>query len=189
MHKCALKDFEKSCEAITKVIALAVMLFVINTTAFAENSFPGWMDNVEFNRSSSNTEFKGPVDPETGKVSSLESKRGKGFKPNLPDFAELRKKATKTEIEKEGNSISENKSNESLQNVKNLSKPATDAASLKSVNMLASDTVASLSSDVEDEEPSEEELRRRRTYRPGRIKSFYLESKEAERKNKEEAFK
>ncbi len=189
MHKCALKDFEKSCEAITKVIALAVMLFVINTTAFAENSFPGWMDKVEFNRSSSNTEFKGPVDPETGKVSSLESKRGKGFKPNLPDFAELRKKATKTEIEKEGNSISENKSNESLQNVKNLSKPATDAASLKSVNMLASDTVASLSSDVEDEEPSEEELRRRRTYRPGRIKSFYLESKEAERKNKEEAFK
>ena len=189
MHKCALKDFEKSCEAITKVIAVVAILLLLNTEAFADNSFPGWMDEVEFNRSSTNTEFKAPVDPETGKVSPLESKRGKGFKPNLPDFAELRKKATKTESEKEGNFTSEKKSNETLQNIKDVPELATAASLLNAVNMLASDTAASISAKLEDDEPTEEELRRRRTYRPGRIKSFYLESKEIERKNKEEAFK
>ena len=189
MHKCAVKDFEKSCEAITKVVAILLMLFVFNSSASAENSFPGWMDEVEFNRNSSNTEFKGPVDPETGKISSFESKRGKGFKPKLPDFAELRKKATKTETEKEGNFATEKKSNETLQSINDVPELATAASLLKAVNMLASDTAASISIKTEDEEPSEEELRRRRAYRPGRIKSFYLESKETERKNKEEAFK
>ena len=119
----------------------------------------------------------------------MESKRGKGFKPNLPDFAELRKKATKTESEKEGNFTSEKKSSETLQNIKDVPELATAASLLNAVSMLASDTAASISAKIEDDEPSDEELRRRRAYRPGRIKSFYLESKEAERKNKEEAFK
>ena len=101
----------------------------------------------------------------------------------------MRKKATKTEIEKEGSITSENKSNEILQNQKNVSELTTEASSIKAGNKLASDSAASLSVNIEDEEPSEEELRRRRAYRPGRIKSFYLESKEAERKNKEEASK
>ena len=187
MHRCALKDFEKSCEAITKIVTIVLMLLMINSSCFAENSFPGWMDEVDFNKGSS-SEFRGPVDPETGKESTLESKRGKGFKPNLPDFAELRKKATKTETEKEGNSYTVSNSNETLKKTDVIPELATAAAILEAANRLASESAASISQSIEEKEPSDEELRRRRTYRPGQIKSFYLESKENERK-KGEAFK
>lgn len=37
----------------------------------------------------------------------------------------------------------------------------------------------------EEAEPTEEELRRARTYRPGRIKSFFIESKKAQQQNEE----
>ena len=186
MHKVAEKDFSKSCEAITKVVAVLALLMMVNLTAFADNAFPGWMDEVDFNKKSANSEFSGPVDPETGKISNLESKRGKGFKPKLPDFAELRKKATKTETETEGNSYTLSNSNETLKKTENKSELATTAVDLlNAITMLASDTTASISKKIEDDEPSDEELRRRRTYKPGRIKSFYIESKENERKKEE----
>ena len=189
MQKISERDFQRSCDAIKKVITYVVFLFLINSVAFAENHFPEWMDEVNFEKKSSFSDFNGPVDPETGKTSTLEPKRGKGFKPKLPDFAELRKKATKVETETGSDTviIKENTSNSTMQSLKDIPELATATKIIDAINRLASDTVASCSPNLSDEEePSDEELKRRRTYRPGRIRSFYLESKQ---KQKEEAMK
>ena len=64
---------------------------------------------------------------------------------------------------------------------------ATATNIIEAAKRLASETATAVSKNIiiEDEEPSEEELRKRRTYRPGRIKSFYLESKQKQNDNKE----
>ena len=80
--------------------------------------------------------------------------------------------------------IKESASNSTIQNMKDIPELATAARLIDAVNNLASETASGISQKItEDEEPSEEELRRKRTYRPGQIKSFYLESKQ---KQKEE---
>ena len=166
---------------------LTILFVLTNSLILAQNNFPSWMDEVKFEKKSSFSEFEGPKDPETGKITTLESKRGKGFKPNLPDFSELRKKATKTQTETGSDTviIQENKSSSSIQSLKDVPELATVTNILEAVNRLASETTASITNNItEDEEPSDEELRRRRIYRPGRIKSFYIESKEAEKKAK-----
>ena len=101
----------------------------------------------------------------------------------------MRKKATKVETETGSDTviIKENTSNSTIQSLKDVPELATATKIIEAVNRLASDTIASCSPNLsDDEEPSDEELRRRRTYRPGRIKSFYLESKQ---KEKEESAK
>ena len=42
------------------------------------NTFPSWMDEVEFNSSNSKQSINGPIDPETGKISTLEAKYSNG---------------------------------------------------------------------------------------------------------------
>ena len=164
-----------------------IILLTISAPSFAQtNNFPSWMDEVSFEKKSSFSDFNGPVDPETGKTSTLEPKRGKGFKPKLPDFAEMRKKATKVETETGSDTliIKENTSNSTIQNIKDIPELATATNIIEAVKRLASEKATGVSKNIiEDEEPSEEELRKRRTYRPGQIKSFYLESKQ---KQKEE---
>ncbi len=168
---------------------LIILFFVANSLVLAQNKFPKWMDDVKFEKKSSFSEFDGPKDPETGKITTLESKRGKGFKPKLPDFSELRKKATKTSKETGSDTVSiqENKSSSSIQSLKDVPELATATNIIEAVNRLASETTASITNNIaEDEEPSDEELIRQRIYRPGRIKSFYIESKEAEKRKANE---
>ena len=180
---------KEAWQSTKSILILLIILLILSSPSFAQtNNFPGWMDEVSFERKSSFSDFNGPVDPETGKISTLESKRGKGFKPKLPDFAELRKKATKVETETGSDTliIQENKSNSTVQSTKENSKLGAVIPIIDAINQIASETAASFSKKIDnDDEPSDEELRRRRTYRPGQIKSFYLESKEAEKKNKE----
>ena len=171
------------------ILIIIISLFC-NFPSFAQkNTFPSWMDEVNFEKTSSSQGFNGPVDPETGKTSVLEPKRGKGFKPKLPDFAELRKKATKVETETGSDTviIQKKESNSTVKNTKNATElDIVIPPVIGEINKLASDTVASFPKIISEEEPSDEELRRQRTYRPGRIKSFYLESKQ---KQKEETNK
>ena len=187
MIKIHLSNLNCHCETVKTILLILLMLLVISFPSFSQtNNFPGWMDEVNFERKTSFSDFNGPVDPETGKTSTLEPKRGRGFKPKLPDFAELRKKATKVETETGSDTvlIKESTSNSSIQNMKDIPELATATKILEAVKNLASETASGISQKItEDEEPSEEELRRRRTYRPGQIKSFYLESKQ---KQKEE---
>jgi len=63
------------------------------------------MDEVNFESSSDNriefNEPSNPIDPKTGKSSSIKRDKNKFFsKPKLPDFTKLRQKALKAKIEK-----------------------------------------------------------------------------------------
>lgn len=194
LHKRAVDDFERSIEAITRIIVVVFMLAMLNTTAYAENEFPAWMDEVNFNQSNSDRSaaFTGPVDPSTGQTTTLESKRGNKFKPNLPDFSELRKKATKTESKGFTSTEIEETSKAPIKQDSHQNKLATAAAVIEALQRLASDTAAAISPTVEaedDREPTDEELLKRNTYRPGQIKSFYIENKEAEKRKQEEVQK
>ena len=190
MYKKATQDFDKSCEAISKVVTLIFLFIMVNSAIFAQSRFPSWMDNVEFEKSSTKTTFSGPIDPETGENTSLESKRSKNFKPKLPDFSELRKKSTKVEYDTSSNTvtIAENTNNTIIKDIKKMPELATASTIIETVERLASETSSAISTIINDEEkePSDEELIKRRTYRPGRIKSFYKESKEEQKKKEEE---
>lgn len=189
MNRLAEKDFERSCEAITKVVFLVFAFLFVNSSIFAQNHFPSWMDNVDFNKNSSTISYEGPVDPETGKRTTLESKRSKNFKPKLPDFSELRKKSTKVEMDTSSNTVTltNDNTNQIIQNLKDVPELSTATTIIEAVNRLASETALGISQNqTEEREPTEEELRQRRIYRPGRIKSFYIESKEELKKKEEE---
>jgi hypothetical protein len=87
-----------------KTIATILALLTIVLPVFAQSeSFPDWMDEVEFKRRGSveQVEFnqlKMPIDPETGQpTTSTSSSVSKKFKrPSLPDFSKLREKAVKS---------------------------------------------------------------------------------------------
>lgn len=192
LHKRAVDDFERSVEAITRVVVIAFMLVLVNSSAFAANDFPAWMDDVDFSNSKSNSSaaFGGPVDPSTGQISTLESKRGNKFKPNLPDFSEMRKKATKTEQEGFTSTEIEETNKATIKQDSHQNQLATAAAVIEAIQRIASETVGAVTQNTGidyDREPTEEELRKRSIYRPGQIKSFYVETKEAEKRRQEEA--
>lgn len=193
LHKRAVDDFERSVEALTRTVMIALMVVLVNSAAFAQkvNDFPSWMDEVDFSKSRANTSaaFGGPIDPSTGETTTLESKRGNKFKPNLPDFSELRKKATKTEQEGFTSTEIEETNKTPIKQDSHDNKLATAAAVVEAIQRLASETAGAITSNVAidyDREPTEEELLKRNTYRPGQIKSFYTETKAAEKRRQEE---
>ena len=173
MHKRSIDDFARSVSAIKRpVMALIAMLFM-TSALFAEGN--GFSD------------FRGPIDPETGKEATLEMGKRRNFRPKLPDFSEMRKKATKTESEGITSSETVELSNISQKHRADGNPAlATATALFGVVNRLASETATAVSQKVEeyDREPSDEELLNRRRYRPGRIKSFYLERREEEKQKK-----
>lgn len=99
-----------------KTIATVLALLTIVLPSLAQSeSFPAWMDEVEFKRQGSveQVEFnqlKMPIDPETGQpTTSTSSSVSQKFKrPALPDFSKLREKAVKVsrqKKEKDGKAI------------------------------------------------------------------------------------
>ena len=84
---------------------LIIFLPIFSLLKAEEKAFPSWMDEVDFKRPNSTMDFNeptAPIDPETGRRSTMKSsyKNKFNFKPNLPDFKELRKKAMKSSVEK-----------------------------------------------------------------------------------------
>ena len=117
-----------------------------------------------------------------------------------PDFKELRKKATKTTIE--GNNVLESTETSGIETkpvdsgstVASGTLPkelATATEIIEAAYRAASETAnavsATLKNEDEEREPTDEELRQRRIYKPGQFKSYYLEVKEQERKMREDA--
>ncbi len=190
MNRVAVKDFEKASDAISKVISVVFVFLLINMSVFAQSSFPSWMDEVDFNRKSTNISFDGPIDPETGKTSTLDVKRSKNFKPKLPDFAELRKKSTKVEMDTSSNTVTlvDNNTNQCIQNLKDIPELATATNLIEAVSRLASETSSAfpLNNEKDEEQASRERYLKQNNYRPGRIKSFYLETMKERRKKEEE---
>lgn len=120
---------------------LTTLIFVADAPAIAQSRFPGWMDEVQF-KSNNNTSQApaaphGPIDPETGQISSLKNTAGSTFhKPILPDFSKLREKALKlkTEQKMNANGQLEESYSASLQNIEELRKQKNNLETLLSAN-------------------------------------------------------
>lgn len=197
MNQKANKDFDKMVKSISGIFILLFCLMG-SSAVWAENKFPAWMDEVEFKQTEVQ-QIKGPVDPSTGKVSELVPV-GRNFRPRLPDFKELRKKATKTTIE--GNNVLESTETSGIE-TKPVDSGSTVAsgtlpkelatateiieAAYRASSETANAVSATLKNEDEEREPTDEELRQRRIYKPGQFKSYYLEVKEQERKMREDA--
>ena len=175
-HEQSVNDFEASVRTITRSIAVVLLLLASSTAVMAKDMLPEWMKNIKVEKTEPSAKhFKGPIDPETGQEVQLESGMAKRFRP---DFKKIREKSIKTVVEKDGHSVMEEKASSE----RSVASPSAEIAS-------ETESLTATSSPVidYDREPTEEELMERNTYRPGRIKSYYLECKEQERRQKEEA--
>lgn len=249
---------------------MTIFGLTISCSAFSQQKFPSWMDEVNLKENSQGfNEPSAPIDPSTGQPAPTSRPAGSAFgKPVLPDFAKMREKAVKAELEKRlaADGELENSYSASISNLDQLKENKTRLESLLAANpsenerqMLlsglgdlsqklalsqefikllggssdganqrtpvasltqpqfnraielqkllfpgsgkrkatgyipADNRVASLTTNLNQKitkdpelEPTEEELRKSRTYQPGKIKSFYLESKKKEQQQEAE---
>lgn len=98
MKTINIKFFTKQRVAL----AIVCLFLFLCPLSGQQNKFPDWMDEVEFKsnaKTSQEFQFNGPIDPETGRESTLGgSSKGIFKKPKLPDFSKLREKALKAKL-------------------------------------------------------------------------------------------
>lgn len=118
------------------LLILILPFFSLNSAAYAQgNSFPEWMDKVNFSPDPAmqqSPEPAPPIDPSTGQPSDLPEKSKKFGKPKLPDFSKLREKAIKSELERKAqddNQLEQTLSG-SIKNAELLKKHKTDLEAL-----------------------------------------------------------